>query len=193
MKVREGDALVIVDVQNDFADSKGTLYVKGSEKIFPNVKLWIDKFVRENHPIFLTKDWHPVDHISFKNADNPNGWPVHCVINTWGADTHPSINVPGENWEYVLKGIKKDVEEYSGFAPGNGLDQRFKKYGIKRMVVVGLATDYCVKATVLDGLKQGYDVSVVSDAIAGVDINPGDSSRATHDMVSAGAIFTVLI
>jgi len=197
MKLRKGDALVVVDVQHDFTDPKGSLYVQGAEKIFPVVRSWINTFAKEKLPIFFTKDWHPADHISFKSEENPSGWPSHCVQKTWGAEipeeipywraTAYSRNGQFQSSGTILKGREQDTDEYSGFAPEDGLGRHLGVFGVRRIFVVGLATDYCVKATVLDGLDSGFEVIVVTDAIAGVDVKPGDVDRAIKEMTDAGA------
>ncbi len=187
VKIREGDALVVVDIQNDFAHLKGTLYVQGAEGIFPVVHRWINAFVEEGQQIFLTKDYHPIDHISFKNETNPNGWPPHCVANTWGAKIHDAIMDIRAGWDFVLKGQDKNKEEYSAFAPSDGLESRLNSYGLKRIFVVGLATDYCVEKTVVDGLVKGFKVVVIENGIAAVNINEGDGTTAIRVMRDAGA------
>ncbi len=181
MEPREGDALIVVDVQNDFAHPDGALYVPGAEKIFPVVRKWINTFVHERRPIFITKDWHPPDHISFDE------WPNHCVQNTWGAEI-PEVIPSWRATKFIRKGKEQDKDEYSGFAPKDGLGTMLKDSEIKRIFVVGLATDYCVKATVLDALNLGFEVMVVQDGISAVNVNEGDDAKAIDEMCSAGAV-----
>lgn len=170
------DALIIVDVQNDFCPG-GALAVPEGDKIVPVINQLIQKFDK----VYTTQDWHPEDHISFKKQGGI--WPPHCVANTKGADFHPGLKV--ENAIHIFKGTDKNKEAYSGFQ-GTDLSGKLKENGIRRIFITGLATDYCVKATALDGLKQGFEVVVISDAIKGVDVNPDDSKKALQEMKDAG-------
>ncbi len=185
MKLREGDVLVVVDVQNDFAHQNGSLYVQGAEKIFPVVRDWINKFAKKKLPILLTKDWHPPDHVSFESKENPNGWPPHCVQNTWGAEIPETV--PSWRGKQILKGQDKDKDEYSGFAPKDGLGQVLRCLEASRIFVVGLATDYCVKATVLDALDRRFGVIIIKDGMAAVNIKEKDGENAIRDMRQRGA------
>lgn len=172
------DALIIVDVQNDFCPG-GALAVPEGDKVVPVINNLIPKFDK----IYTTQDWHPAEHMSFKKQGGL--WPAHCVASTSGADLHPALKA--QNAIHILKGTDKDKEAYSGFQ-GTDLADRLKKDGIKRIFVCGLATDYCVKATTLDGLKLGFEVIVISDGIKGVDANPGDSEKAIQEMEAAGTV-----
>lgn len=171
---KSNDALIIVDVQNDFCPG-GALSVPGGDKVVPVINELIPKFDK----VYTTRDWHPANHMSFKEQGGL--WPPHCVANTRGADFHPGLKA--QDAIHIIKGI--DKEAYSGFQ-GTELADRLKKDDIRRIFVTGLATDYCVKATALDGFKHGFEVCVVSDAIKGVNINPADSKRAIQEMKSAG-------
>lgn len=182
MKLKKRDALVVVDVQNDFAHPDGSLYVPGAMEAIPTIVEWLKKFEKKQLPIFLTMDWHPTRHISFDT------WPEHCVQSTWGAEIHEALLDIGLVYKTVFKGVDPNEDQYSGFAPANGLGQKLNEHEVKRIFVVGLATDYCVKATVLDGLDNGFEVVVVSDGIAGVNVNPGDVSQAIKEMEDAGAV-----
>ena len=169
------DALIIVDVQNDFCPG-GALAVPEGDKVVPVINDLISKFDK----VYTTQDWHPANHMSFKEQGGL--WPPHCVANTKGADFHPDLKA--RNAIHILKGTDKNKEAYSGFQ-GTDLADRLKKDGVKRIFVTGLATDYCVKSTALDGLKKGFEVIVVSDVIKGVNINPADSEKAIQEMKSA--------
>lgn len=177
------DALIVVDVQIDFC-SEGSLPVTGSDLIIPVLNKYIQKFNRCNIPIFATRDWHPPKHISFK--ENGGIWPVHCIQMNSGASFHPGLHLP-DNTHIVNKGTSENIDAYSGFEQTN-LESSLRKQNIKRVFVGGLATDYCVKATVLDALTYGFSVIVLEDGSSGVDLNQGDSSTALDEMVRAGAL-----
>jgi len=174
---REKEALIIVDLQNDFCPG-GALAVPDGDKIVPIINALIPKFEK----VFTTQDWHPADHISFKAQGGI--WPPHCVVGTSGVDFHPDLKVEGAI--QIYKGEESNREAYSGFQ-GTDLDDRLKDQGVQRIFICGLATDYCVKATVLDGIKSGFAVVVIADAIKGVDVKSGDSAAAIENMKDAGA------
>lgn len=183
-------ALVIVDVQNDFADPKGSLYVPGGEHVVPVINEEIAKAKAAGGLVVYTRDWHPESTPHF--AKDGGVWPVHCVAGTWGAEFHPDLVVDGPE---IHKGANGE-DGYSGFTmrdPETGeevptaLDGILKEHGIAKLVVGGLATDYCVKATALDGLRLGYDVTVLKKAIRAVDLNEGDGDRALSELAAAGA------
>lgn len=194
--IKFDDALLIIDVQNDFVT--GTLPVPDAREIFPVINAWIARFWDEFSPIIFTKDWHPEDHMSFK--ENGGLWVQHCIAGTLGAETCPEIikfspqAVDTVIFE-VVKGTKSNQECYSAFCfdtcDDDGdetyLEWLLREQTVKRIFVCGLATDYCVKATVLDALKLGFDVALIRDGIRGVDVNPGDSERAIEEMKKAGA------
>jgi nicotinamidase/pyrazinamidase len=179
--INKQTVLVVVDIQNDFCPG-GALAVKDGDKVVPVLNKYIGKFREAGAPILFTRDWHPPDHSSFKAQGGP--WPPHCVQNSEGAGFHPNLNVPPEG-VVVSKADKKD-EAYS-FFKGTDLAERLKERGIKRLLVGGLATDYCVKETVLDGLKYGFEVFHLDDASKGVNVNPHDSEEALREMVANGA------
>lgn len=181
IEINKQSALVVVDLQNDFCPG-GALPVENGDKVVPVLNKYIEKFRKAGAPILFTRDWHPPDHSSFKAQGGP--WPPHCVQNSEGAKFHNDLLIPPEG-EIVSKADKKD-EAYS-FFQGTDLAQKLKERGIKRLLVGGLATDYCVKETVLDGLKYGFEVFVLDDASKGVNVNPGDSDNALHLMVAEGA------
>jgi len=181
VEIDKQTALVVVDIQNDFCPG-GALPVKDGDKVVPVLNKYIERFRKAGAPILFTRDWHPPDHSSFKAQGGP--WPPHCVQNSEGAKFHPDLYIPPEG-EVLSKADKKD-EAYS-FFKGTDLAQKLKERGIKRLLVGGLATDYCVKETVSDGLKYGFEVVHLDDASKGVNVNPDDSERALQEMVAKGA------
>jgi len=186
------DALLIVDVQNDFAHPDGSLYVPDGETIISLINEWIDDFYYASLPIHFTSDRHPDIHISFDT------WPRHCVQGTWGARIHEDIKTFGKVG-MVLKGQDEHFDQYSAFHPRlvaeddevifTGLERALRNAGSKRVFVCGLATDYCVKATVLDALERGFEVIVLKDVIKGVGLEYDDVAVAIGEMVLAGARF----
>jgi nicotinamidase/pyrazinamidase len=182
-------ALVVVDLQNDFADPSGSLSVRGGAEIVPLVNAEVELAVDAGSAVVYTQDWHPAHTPHF--AQDGGIWPVHCVLETWGAELHPDLSVRGQ---VVRKGTHGE-DGYSGFSmrdPAGGipvptvLDSTLARGGVTRLVVCGLATDYCVKATALDGVGLGYQTAVLLDAIRAVDLEPGDGQRALDEMAAAG-------
>jgi len=180
-------ALIIVDMQNDFMPG-GALPVKDGNKIIPVINGYISKFREKNRPIYATRDWHPENHISFKERGGP--WPKHCVQNTWGAKFHKDLNISYTEDIIIDKAYMKDKDAYSGFQD-TYLDNDLRRRGIKRLFICGVAIEYCVRATVLDALNLGYEVIILRDAIKGVDLKPGDSEKALNEMIERGAILAV--
>ena len=181
-------ALVIVDVQNDFCPG-GSLAVAEGDRVALAINRYVERFAAAAAPIFATRDWHPAQTSHFKAFGGI--WPVHCVQNTPGAEFHPSLQL-GASAIVVSKGTAADVDSYSGFdafdAQGTALAALLRERGVEQIFVGGLATDYCVKQTVLDGVKHGFAVVLLMDAIRGVDLAPGDSTRALEEMHHAGAL-----
>jgi nicotinamidase/pyrazinamidase len=187
------DALLIVDYQNDF-NPGGALPVAGGNEVGPLVNEIADRF----DLVVATRDWHPPDHGSFvgvevdpekwEGIDPPGIWPPHCVQNTPGAELHPSLDRAKVD-VVVDKAQDPYTQGYSSFHGGN-LAEILRERGVDRVFVAGLATDYCVKNTVLDARREGLDVTVVEDAVRGIDVEPGDSDRALAEMRRAGAAFT---
>ncbi|MBA2755998.1 MAG: isochorismatase family protein [Chloroflexi bacterium] len=182
-------ALIVVDVQNDFADPAGGLSVTGGDRIVPVVNAQIELARAAGAPVIYTQDWHPPSTPHFQKDGGE--WPVHCVRDTWGAELHPDLRVEGPA---IRKGANGE-DGYSGFTmrePVSGsivpteLEALLRDRAIERVVVCGLATDYCVKATALDAARLGFATSVLTDAIAGVDLEPGDGDRALKELRSAG-------
>jgi nicotinamidase/pyrazinamidase len=187
----ERTALVVVDVQNDFADPSGSLSVAGGEAIVPRVNKAIALAVEADALLVATQDWHP--DVTPHFAKDGGIWPVHCVGGTWGAELHPALDLP-PNALRVRKGANGE-DGYSGFTmrdPRTGeetateLEARLREREIERLVVCGLATDYCVKATALDGVRLGFDVELLADAIAAVNLRPDDGDHAIAEMVEGG-------
>jgi nicotinamidase/pyrazinamidase len=178
-------ALVIVDLQNDFCPG-GSLAVPEGDQIVPIVNRLIERFTEAGLPVYATRDWHPADHVSFKAQGGI--WPLHCVQNTPGAEFHPDLNLPMEA-VIVSKADNRDKDAYSMFDETD-MDEQLKAAGVDEIIVCGLATDYCVKATALDGVQTGLKVAVVEDAIRGVEVEPGDSQRALGEMKAAGVRLT---
>ncbi len=176
------DALIIVDVQVDFCPG-GALPVPEGDKIIPALNEYIKKFSEAGALIVATRDWHPPNHVSFKNQGGL--WPPHCIQGTEGAKFHPSLQLP-KNVKIVSKAIDPFKEAYSGFE-GTDLGDFLKKRGIKRVFIGGLATEYCVKHTVLDALKLGFETFLLEDAVKGIDAKPGDVERAVKEMLEKGA------
>jgi nicotinamidase/pyrazinamidase len=184
------DALLIVDFQNDFTPG-GALPVAEGDEIAGPINSVLDSF----DLVVATRDWHPPDHGSFKGvaidpeqwrgADPPSIWPVHCVQGTPGAELHPALDRAKVD-VVIDKGQDPNSQGYSGFQDTT-LGDFLRDRGVDRLFVAGLATDYCVKNTVLDARRLGFDVTVIEDAVRGVEVDPGDSERALAEMRSAGA------
>jgi len=184
MKLESLDAaLILVDIQNDFCPG-GALAVSEGDQIVPAVNRLIPKF-----PLVIsTQDWHPANHISFKERGGP--WPPHCVQATRGAELHSDLKTDTIT-HYFRKASSPDKDDYSEFAGkddrGRSLDEVLRSHGVQKLYVVGLATDYCVLETVLDGLKHDYEVFAVTDAMRAVNVNPADGEEALQKMASSGA------
>jgi nicotinamidase/pyrazinamidase len=171
-------ALLIIDFQNDFT-SGGALEVPGGDEIAEPVRGLAPRF---DH-VFATRDWHPPDHSSFETEGGP--WPVHCVRGTHGAELHPAMGDIDVD-EIVDVGAERDDEGYSGFEKSQ-LEQLLRERDVDEVAVVGLATDYCVRASAIDSCRLGFDTTVVTDAIRAVEVNPGDGDRALEEIRAAGA------
>lgn len=180
-------ALIIVDVQNDFCLG-GSLAIPAGEEIIPVLNQYIPRFVTKGAAFFATRDWHPMRHISFKERGGP--WAPHCVQGTKGADFHRDLKLPF-GVEIISKGFLAEKDAYSGFE-GTELKVRLSYKGIRKVFVGGLATDYCVKNTVLDSLKHGFETYLLVDAVRGVNLKPEDSREAISEMTLAGAKHVVL-
>jgi nicotinamidase/pyrazinamidase len=184
-----GVALVVVDVQNDFADPAGSLSVRGGEEVVGAVNRLIDEARAAGASVVYTQDWHPPDTPHFEKDGGI--WPVHCVAGTWGAQFHPALTVDGAT---VRKGTSGE-DGYSGFTmrdpvtgeeQSTGLAELLRSRAVTAVVIAGLATDYCVKASALDAVALGFHAMVLRDAVAAVDVDPGDGDRALAELAAAG-------
>lgn len=187
-QVEPDSALLLVDVQNDFCPG-GALAVPEGDQVVPVLNAWTRAFLAAGRPVFASRDWHPVNSVHFVTGGGP--WPPHCVQGTPGADFHPGLAVPPE---VVVLSKGMDPAESGGYsafeaidAEGRTLAERLRQAGVRRLYVGGLATDYCVRASVLDALRAGLAVTVIGDGVRGVDVTPGDSARALDEMKAAGA------
>lgn len=176
------DALVLVDVQKDFLPG-GSLPVPNGEEVIPFLNKYIKGFEKKQAKIFVTRDWHPINHISFREFGGI--WPPHCIRNTEGAEFHPKLLLP-KNSVIISKATEPKKEAYSGFE-GTNLLQELKKFKVIRLFIGGLATDYCVKNTVLDALKFGFEVFFLWDGSRGINANLGDIQRSLGMMEKNGA------
>ncbi len=186
-------ALVVVDVQNDFADPGGSLAVPGAGAVIDAVNEEISAATRAGATVVYTQDWHPPRTPHFVTDGGP--WPVHCVRDTWGAQLHPDLTVAGDT---VRKGTGGE-DGYSGFTmrdvesgedASTGLDELLRERGVAKVAVVGLALDYCVKATALDAVALGYQCVVPRRATSPVEVNAGDGAAAEAELAAAGVEIT---
>ena len=180
--VGKTDALIIGDVQNDFCPG-GALPIPEGDQVIPALNDYIKLFTKANARIFATRDWHPPNHISFKAQGGP--WPLHCVRNTEGAKFHPNLKLPSTAI-IMSKAMNPHKEAYSGF-DGTGLANKLTTHRVARVFVGGLATDYCVKHTILDARKLGFEAVLLVDASLGINVEPGDVARAIDEMIESGA------
>lgn len=169
-------------MQRDFCPG-GALAVKSGDRVVPRLNRVITAFTKASLPIFFTRDWHPRNHVSFKEQGGI--WPPHCVMGTAGAEFHPKLRVPREAF-VISKGTKADLEAYSGFQ-GTDLEKRLKEAGVREVFLGGLATDYCIKETSLNALDAGLKVKVLQDCVRGVNRREGDSELALREAVARGA------
>jgi len=187
MREDSGDALLIVDVQHDFCPG-GALAVPEGDQVIPVLRRLAERFDALGRPVYASRDWHPPDSTHFEV--NGGVWPVHCVQGTDGARLRGDLRLPGSAM-IVTKGHRRNDEGYSaivGEVGGRGtLLEDLQARGIDHLVVGGLATDYCVKHSVLDALRNGIAVTVLTDAIRAVDVAAGDGARALDEMSAAGA------
>ncbi|MEQ4922186.1 bifunctional nicotinamidase/pyrazinamidase [Proteus hauseri] len=199
----KNSALLLVDIQNDFCTG-GALAVNDSDAVVQTANQLINYFKRIKNPIIASKDWHPADHLSFAENSGTvigeigklNGlpqvwWPVHCVQQSNGAEFHPELDYEAIN-HIIYKGQNRLIDSYSAFFDNDheyqtGLHTLLQTLNIKHLYILGIATDYCVKFTVLDALLLGYQVSVITDGCRGVNIKKEDSQIALDEMVAKGA------
>lgn len=190
--MEKGTALLIVDLQNDFC-SGGTLAVPDGDDVVPVLNRYIGLFGGQGLPVFASRDWHPEQSHHFREGGGI--WPIHCVQGSLGARFHPDLRLP-EDVVVVSKGMDAKEDGFSAFE-GVTLDGRdflgcLREMAVEHLYVGGLATDYCVKNTVLDALHHGFRVTLLLDAVRGVDLMPGDSESAIREMVTAGAVIVSL-
>lgn len=180
-------ALIIVDVQNDFCEG-GALAVPEGDKVVPVLNEYARRFHERGWKVLASRDWHPEASAHFRDRGGP--WPRHCVRDTPGAQFHPDLRLP-EGTSIISKGMGEEEHGYSCFDGTTNGDTPLLDYlrqeGVDHLYVGGLATDYCVKQTVLDGLKHNFQVTLLLDAVRGVDVQEGDSARAIDQMIRAGA------
>ena len=179
----QGDALVVVDVQNDFLPGGHLAVPRGDEVIRP-LNRYLAEFLQRGLPIFATRDWHPKNHCSFTTQGGP--WPVHCVQYTDGAEPAQALELPVQTIIIFKPGVA-DRETFSGFA-GTNLEQQLRQRHVSTLFIGGLATDYCVLHTVLDAVRHGFKVYLLCDAVRAVNVRVDDGAKALRLMCSSGAV-----
>jgi nicotinamidase/pyrazinamidase len=182
-EIGPNDALLIVDVQNDFCPG-GALAVPGGDEVVSVTNRWIECAREAGAIIVVSRDWHPPKHVSFR--ERGGRWPPHCVQNTAGAEFHPNLELP-DAAVIVSKGQDPDKDSYSAF-DGTGLADDLRSKGVQRLWVTGLAQDVCVRASVLDACRAGFEVHVIRGGTRPVEQQPGDGQKALEEMRQAGAI-----
>lgn len=178
----KGDALLLVDLQNDFV-AGGSLAVPHGDEVIPVLNRYIHVFEQRRLPIFATRDWHPHNHCSFKTQGGP--WPIHCVVGSHGADFVPSLILP-KSVVTISKPSAPDIETFTAF-PGTDFESRLRNADVHRLFVGGLATDYCVFHTAFDALGRGFKVFLLKDAVRAVNVHPDDGEKAEQALITAGA------
>jgi nicotinamidase/pyrazinamidase len=185
--MKADSALIIVDVQIDFCPG-GALAVPEGDRIVPVINRCIEQFIVRGMPVIATRDWHPPQTSHFR--DFGGIWPVHCVQETPGARFHPDLRLP-PGAIVVSKGMDPTRDDYSAFfardSRGVPLDRVLAGLGVKHLYMAGMATDYCVKESALEALRQGLEITIIADGIRGVDLQEGDSQRALAEITAAGA------
>jgi len=183
ISLEPGDALLVADVQNDFLPG-GALGVQGGDQIVPVLLEYITRFAARGLPVFLSRDWHPPQHCSFREQGGP--WPVHCVAGSPGSLPPPAFQAP-PSAVIVHKATARNKEAYSAFQDTR-LDEQLHAARARRVFIGGLATDYCVLNTVKDARRLGYEVCLLMDGIRAVNVHPDDGRKAEEDMVRLGAV-----
>ena len=185
--MEENAALLIVDVQNDFCPG-GALQIIDGDLVIEPINRMVKHFVAAGLPVLASRDWHPPNTRHFR--DFGGVWPIHCVQGTAGAAFHPALRLP-EGTVVLSKGTNPELDGYSAFeavtVDGRMLSELLHELEVRKIYISGLATDYCVLCTTLEALRNGFEVTVLTDAVAGVDIVPGGSACAINDMKNAGA------
>ena len=179
--LRKGDALLVVDVQRDFCPG-GAVAITAGDAVIPVLNQWLEAARDRGVPVYASRDWHPREHPSFREQGGP--WRSHCVQGTEGAAYHPSLRLP-PNTIHIAKGTRLDRDQLSAFDE-TGLAEHMQKHGVKRVWVGGLAQDQCVRATVIDARREGFEVHVLADATRAVSTT--DGQKALREMGAAGAI-----
>ena len=179
----QGTALLVVDVQRDFLPG-GALAVPRGDEVVPVLNRYIELARDKDVPILASRDWHPRRHCSFRAQGGP--WPPHCIAGSPGAGFAPGLKLPADA-EVTSKATRESPDAYSAFS-GTDLEERLRDMEVKELLIGGLATDYCVRATVCDALAAGFEVKLLADAIRAVDAHPGDGVRAEREMQEAGAV-----
>jgi nicotinamidase/pyrazinamidase len=180
--LRPGDAVLVVDVQIDFCPG-GSLPINGGEAVVPVLNRWLGAALDKEIPVYASRDWHPVGHVSF--AERGGEWPPHCLQDTEGAAFHPDLDLPADVVK-ITKGVRFDKDQYSAL-DDTGLAERLREDGVKRLWVGGLAQDVCVEASVLAACDSGFEVHVISDATRPITAEGGE--QAKRRMEAAGASF----
>ncbi len=180
-RLHRTDALISVDVQNDFCPG-GALPIEEGDRVVPVLNRWIEAACNRGARIVASRDWHPPDHVSFRERGGP--WPVHCVQGSWGAELRSDLKLP-QGFLLVSKGTLPDRDAYSDFEM-TGLAEDLKQHGIRRVWIGGLAQDVCVRSTVLDAIKEGFEVHLIQDATRSVNVAAG--ARALQEMRAAGCV-----
>lgn len=180
---RHGDALIIVDVQNDFLPG-GSLAVADGDAVIPVLNQYVAMFTNDRLPVVATRDWHTPDHCSFLAQGGI--WPTHCVAGSSGAQFSQQLVLP-DRAIIISKADRQDKDAYSGFE-GTTLANALRELDVTRLFIGGLATDYCVLNTVLDAVTEGFEVLLLEDAIRAVNVNADDGKHAVQRMISAGAL-----
>lgn len=181
--LKPNDALLVADIQNDFLPG-GALGIADSDEIIPTLQTYIQRFHGHSLPIFLSRDWHPPGHCSFRTQGGV--WPAHCVAGSPGSLPPPTFDAPASA-VIIYKAIDQDREAYSAFQ-GTSLHRHLQAIGARRLFIGGLATDYCVLNTVKDARRMGYDVCLLMDGIKAVNLQPEDGRQAEQEMIRLGAV-----
>jgi nicotinamidase/pyrazinamidase len=182
IRLAPGDALIIIDLQNDFL-AGGSLEVRGADAIITLLNRYIARFQAHHLPVIATRDWHPPDHCSF--TDQGGQWPPHCVAESIGAAFHANLTLPADA-HIISKATARKTEAYSAFT-GTGLFELLQSLHISRIFAGGVAAEYCVHNTVIDALQLGYSVVILQDAIQAINRQPNDGRQAELDMIERGA------
>lgn len=178
-----GAALLVVDVQNDFCPG-GALEIQEGDKVVPVLNEWIAAAEEAGLPIFASRDWHPPNHISFRERGGP--WPPHCIQGTAGAEFHRDLKLPG-HVEIISKADNPDHDSYSAFG-GTDLANRLRSHRVRHVWIGGLAQDYCVRDTAVDAVKEGFKVHVIVEATRAVNVDAEDGPRALEAIRAAGGV-----